>query len=74
MTDRRSPADAIDSTGFPHVRPDIDALAERIRQLITHCQGIRRACSPAPTLAWLASGRLDAHTETCTHRTSRPAA
>lgn len=64
VTDRGSLADAIVSTGFPHVRPDIDALVERIRRLITHCQDIRRASSPALDLAWLAAGRLDAHTET----------
>lgn len=38
VTDRRSLADVIVSTGFPHVRPGIDALVERIRRLVTHCQ------------------------------------
>ncbi|WP_159080499.1 inositol monophosphatase family protein [Nocardia suismassiliense] len=51
------------STGFPHNRDDISTLLARVGKLLTHCQDIRRAASPALDLCWVACGRLDAHTE-----------
>ena len=54
---------ALVSTGFPHDRSDVSRPIERIRRLVTHCQDVRRAGSPALDISWVASGRLDAHTE-----------
>lgn len=52
------------STGFPHMRSDLGPLLKRIELLLTHCQDIRRAASPALDICWVGAGRLDAHTET----------
>jgi myo-inositol-1(or 4)-monophosphatase len=54
---------ALIGTGFPHDRSDIGPAIERVRRLVTTCLDIRRAGSPALDIAWVASGRLDAHTE-----------
>jgi myo-inositol-1(or 4)-monophosphatase len=54
---------AVVSTGFPHRRPDVGPLVERVRRLLVSCQDIRRAASPALDGCWVADGRLDAHTE-----------
>jgi myo-inositol-1(or 4)-monophosphatase len=54
---------ALVGTGFPHDRSDIDQAIERVRRLVTECLDIRRAGSPALDIAWVAAGRLDAHTE-----------
>lgn len=54
---------ALVGTGFPHDRSDVAPALERVRRLITKCQDIRRAGSPALDIAWVAAGRLDAHTE-----------
>jgi myo-inositol-1(or 4)-monophosphatase len=35
----------------------------RVRRLLTTCQDIRRAGSPALDICWVAAGRLDAHCE-----------
>ncbi|MGK4579920.1 inositol monophosphatase family protein [Kitasatospora sp. HPMI-4] len=55
---------AVVSTGFPHLKTDLDPLVQRITRLLTHCQDIRRAASPALDISWVGAGRLDAHTET----------
>jgi len=47
----------------PHDRSDLDPSMERIRRILTHCQDIRRAGSPALDICWVAAGRLDAHCE-----------
>ena len=54
---------ALVGTGFPHDRSDVTQSIERVRRLVTACQDIRRAGSPALDIAWVASGRLDAHSE-----------
>jgi myo-inositol-1(or 4)-monophosphatase len=54
---------ALVGTGFPHDRSNIAPAIERVRRLITECQDIRRAGSPALDISWVAHGRLDAHTE-----------
>ena len=54
---------ALVGTGFPHDRSDVTPAIERVRRLITNCQDIRRAGSPALDIAWVAAGRLDAHSE-----------
>jgi myo-inositol-1(or 4)-monophosphatase len=55
---------ALVGTGFPHDRTDVTASIERVRRLVTVCQDIRRAGSPALDISWVAAGRLDAHCET----------
>ncbi|MEV4915848.1 inositol monophosphatase family protein [Streptomyces tirandamycinicus] len=52
------------STGFPHQKDDLDSLLRRVELLLTHCQDIRRAASPALDISWVGAGRMDAHTET----------
>ncbi|MGH9936939.1 MAG: inositol monophosphatase family protein [Blastocatellia bacterium] len=54
---------ALVGTGFPHDRSDVTPAIERVRRLVTECQDIRRAGSPALDIAWVAAGRLDAHSE-----------
>ena len=54
---------ALVGTGFPHDRSDVAPAIDRIHRLITECQDIRRAGSPALDIAWVAAGRLDAHSE-----------
>ncbi|HEV7514689.1 MAG TPA: inositol monophosphatase family protein [Thermoanaerobaculia bacterium] len=54
---------ALVGTGFPHDRSDVAPAIERLRRLVTECQDIRRAGSPALDICWVAAGRLDAHTE-----------
>jgi myo-inositol-1(or 4)-monophosphatase len=54
---------ALVGTGFPHDRSDVAPSIERVRRLVTECQDIRRAGSPALDICWVAAGRLDAHTE-----------
>ncbi|HVK20210.1 MAG TPA: inositol monophosphatase family protein [Actinokineospora sp.] len=56
-------ARSVVSTGFPQRRDGIEPLVERVRRLLTQCQDIRRAASPALDICWVAAGRLDAHTE-----------
>lgn len=55
--------EALVGTGFPHDRSKLDRSLTRVRRLLTECQDIRRAGSPALDIAWVAAGRLDAHTE-----------
>jgi len=54
---------ALIGTGFPHDRSDVGPAIERVRRLVTTCQDIRRSGSPALDICWVASGRLDAHSE-----------
>lgn len=55
---------AVVSTGFPHQKEDLAPLLDRIHRLLSGCQDIRRAASPALDIAWVGAGRLDGHTET----------
>ncbi|MGO4567778.1 inositol monophosphatase [Rhizobium sp. 2YAF20] len=57
-------ADAVVSTGFPHEKNDVGPLVDRFRTLLQNCQDIRRSSSPVLDIAYVAAGRLDAHTET----------
>jgi myo-inositol-1(or 4)-monophosphatase len=54
---------ALIGTGVPHDRSDLDVSMQRIRRLLTNCQDIRRAGSPALDISWVAAGRLDGHCE-----------
>jgi myo-inositol-1(or 4)-monophosphatase len=54
---------ALIGTGFPHDRSNVTPAIERVRRLVTECLDIRRAGSPALDIAWVAAGRLDAHSE-----------
>jgi len=55
---------ALVGTGFPHDRSDVTRPVERVRRLVSACQDIRRAGSPALDICSVAAGRLDAHCET----------
>lgn len=52
------------STGFPHDTSDIERPLRRMRTLLQCCQDVRRSASPVLDIAYVAMGRLDAHTET----------
>ncbi len=54
---------ALVGTGFPHDRSDIAVSIERVRRLVSSCQDVRRAGSPALDICYVAAGRLDAHCE-----------
>ena len=54
---------ALIGTGFPHDRSDLSQSIARVRRLLTSCQDIRRAGSPALDISWVAAGRLDGHCE-----------
>ncbi len=54
---------ALVSTGFPHDRSAVEPAVERVRRLVTTCQDVRRAGSPAIDICWVAAGHLDAHSE-----------
>lgn len=60
VTELRS---ALIGTGFPHIRTDLDVAMTRVRKLLTACQDVRRAGSPALDVCYVAAGRLDAHCE-----------
>jgi myo-inositol-1(or 4)-monophosphatase len=57
-------ARSIVSTGFPHEKSDPGPLLERVRIILSMCQDIRRGAAPVLDIAYVAAGRLDAHTET----------
>ncbi len=54
---------ALIGTGFPHDRSSLDLPMARVRRLLSECQDIRRAGSPALDICWVAAGRLDGHCE-----------
>lgn len=54
---------ALIGTGFPHDRSELAEPIERVRRLLTACQDLRRAGSPALDICWVAAGRLDGHCE-----------
>jgi myo-inositol-1(or 4)-monophosphatase len=62
---RKSLADSVISTGIPHRgRPTEHArFLQECKMLMPQVAGIRRSGSAATDLAWVASGRLDAHYE-----------
>ncbi|WP_409342511.1 inositol monophosphatase family protein [Paenibacillus sp. MBLB4367] len=62
---RRSDAlsEAVIGTGFPHDKLKVRPALARVNLLATHCRDIRRLAAPAIDICYVASGRLDAHTE-----------
>lgn len=55
---------ALIGTGFPYDKSAIEPLLRQLRQVLTHCQDIRRIGSAALDLCWVAAGRLDGFYET----------
>jgi myo-inositol-1(or 4)-monophosphatase len=51
-------------TGFPYERSNVNQLTARVREVLTHCQDIRRIGSGALDICWVACGRLDVFYET----------
>lgn len=54
---------ALVATGFPYQKDDLDTLLRRVKQILSHCQDVRRAGSAALDLCWVASAKLDAYYE-----------
>lgn len=56
--------DALVATGFPYaISTRADEILERLRPVLTACQGVRRCGAAALDLAWTACGRFDAFYE-----------
>ncbi|WP_339272709.1 inositol monophosphatase family protein [Paenibacillus sp. FSL K6-1330] len=55
--------DSIIGTGFPHDKEKVHPALARVNLLTTHCRDIRRFAAPTIDICYVASGRLDAHTE-----------
>ncbi len=55
---------AIVGTGFPHDKQKVHQANERVNLLTNSCMDIRRLAAPAIDICYVASGQLDAHTET----------
>ena len=51
-------------TGFPYQRDNLEPLVSRARQVLQHCQDLRRLGACSVDICWVASGRLDAYYET----------
>jgi len=49
--------------GFPHDKEKVHPALARVNLLTTHCRDIRRLAAPTIDICYVASGRLDAHTE-----------
>ncbi|SMF92471.1 myo-inositol-1(or 4)-monophosphatase [Paenibacillus uliginis N3/975] len=56
-------SESVVGTGFPHDKSKVHLALERVNLLATHCRDIRRLAAPAIDICYVASGRLDAHTE-----------
>ncbi|WP_087999102.1 inositol monophosphatase family protein [Gottfriedia solisilvae] len=56
-------SDAVIGTGFPHDKSQIKEALTRVNKLATHCRDIRRFAAPTLDICYVASGLLDAHTE-----------
>jgi myo-inositol-1(or 4)-monophosphatase len=56
-------SDSIIGTGFPHDKEKVHSALARVNLLATHCRDIRRLDAPTVDICYVASGRLDAHTE-----------
>lgn len=54
---------AVIATGFPYVRDNLDELLRYVREILTHCQDIRRNGSAALDLCGVAEGILDGYYE-----------
>ena len=55
---------ALVATGFPYeIASRVDEILERMRPVLSSCQGVRRCGAAALDLAWTACGRFDAFYE-----------
>lgn len=55
--------DAVIGTGFPHDPAKVQPAIERVNRLRRNCRDIRRFAAPTVDICYVASGKLDAHTE-----------
>ncbi len=55
--------DAVIGTGFPHDPAQVQPAIERVNRLRRNCRDIRRFAAPKLDICYVASGKLDAHTE-----------
>ncbi|MBY0011808.1 inositol monophosphatase family protein [Paenibacillus typhae] len=56
-------SDAVIGTGFPHDPAKVQPAIERVNRLRRSCRDIRRFAAPTVDICYVASGKLDAHTE-----------
>lgn len=56
-------SEAVVGTGFPHDKSHLKKALSRVNLLATHCRDIRRFAAPTLDICYVASGMLDAHTE-----------
>ncbi|WP_336498369.1 inositol monophosphatase family protein [Psychrobacillus sp. FJAT-51614] len=56
-------SESVVGTGFPHDKSQIKSALTRINNLATSCRDIRRFAAPTIDICYVASGLLDAHTE-----------
>ncbi|MGG3280021.1 inositol monophosphatase family protein [Paenibacillus solani] len=56
-------SDSIIGTGFPHDKEKVQPALARVNLLTSHCRDIRRFAAPSVDICYVASGLLDAHTE-----------
>jgi myo-inositol-1(or 4)-monophosphatase len=56
-------SEAIIGTGFPHDKEKVHPALARVNLLTNHCRDIRRLAAPTLDICYVASERLDAHTE-----------
>ncbi|WP_289137241.1 inositol monophosphatase family protein [uncultured Brevibacillus sp.] len=56
-------SEAVIGTGFPHDKKKVHPALARVNLLTTHCRDIRRLAAPTIDFCYVASSRLDAHTE-----------
>ena len=56
-------SDSVIGTGFPHDKNQLKKALTRVNILATHCRDIRRFAAPTLDICYVASGLLDAHTE-----------
>ncbi|MFU1794617.1 inositol monophosphatase family protein [Paenibacillus azoreducens] len=56
-------SDSIIGTGFPHDKAKVHSALARVNLLTTYCRDIRRFAAPTVDICYVASGHLDAHTE-----------
>ena len=56
-------SESVIGTGFPHDKNQIKPALSRINNLATRCRDIRRFAAPTIDICYVASGLLDAHTE-----------
>jgi myo-inositol-1(or 4)-monophosphatase len=63
VRDAFSLSDAVVGTGFPHDKSLLLPAQSTVTLLTRHCRDIRRFAAPTVDICYVASGRLDAHTE-----------